>query len=231
MTETTYLTAEQVLTFLKENPDFLSKNEDILAHITPPSVHKSGSVVDFQHFMLNRLKSDKERAIKDRKALIEISRSNMSTLNRIHTAALRILDVRSLEEYLETVITELPLILDVDMVAIILEKGDYELPHHYSNGIRMAEKGVITALLEGQNFKLQANITNPEYVSSLYGKGAAHLVKSHALVQLQDISKHTPCLVAFASRNPTVFDDTQGTELIRFLTQVIEKTLKYWLAA
>lgn len=223
-------TAEQILAFLKQNPDFLSENEDILPHITPPSSHKGGGVVDFQHFMLNRLKSDKERALKDRKALIEVSRSNMSVLNRIHAAVLRILDVRSLEEYLETVITELPLILDVDMVAIILEKGDYELPHHYSNGIRMAEKGVIATLLNGQTYCLQSNITNPEYVASIYGKGASQLVKSHALIQFQDISKHTPSLVAFASRNPTVFDDTQGTELIRFLTQVIEKTLKYWLS-
>ncbi len=223
------ITPDDVSQFLKDNPDFLVKNEELLSHLTPPSAHDNKGVVDFQHFMLNRLKNDKERAVKDRKALIEVSRTNMSILNRIHEGVLRLLDSRSLEELLETIITELPLIVDVDMIALIMEADKFEVPHHYSNGIRLAEKGVLSVLIGDKSYVLQANIVNQNFVASLYGKSAATLIKSHALIRLELLPQSSPTVIAFASRNPTLFDDNQGTELLRFLAMVIERTLRLWL--
>ncbi len=63
---------------------------------------------------------------------------------------------------------------------------------------------------------------------AIYGPGAG-LIQSEALLRLM-ISSRTPAgLVAFGSRDPDLFHDGQGTELIAFLGSVIERLLRSWL--
>jgi len=62
----------------------------------------------------------------------------------------------------------------------------------------------------------------------LFGPGAG-LVRSQALIRLQ-ISSETPeGLLAFGSREPDMFHQGQGTELVCFLARVVERCIRSWL--
>ena len=60
--ETRGIGAEDVAAYLRKHPDFLAKRADLLAVLTPPALRRGDSVVDMQHFMLQRLRSDLARA-------------------------------------------------------------------------------------------------------------------------------------------------------------------------
>jgi hypothetical protein len=72
---------------------------------------------------------------------------------------------------------------------------------------------------------LQSNI---EGYDEVYGGGAG-LVKSQALLRLNLTGGLSPVLLAFGSRDPALFEEGQGTELISFLGAVIERGFRIWL--
>ncbi len=221
----TELRAEDVVIFLKENPDFLIENPKLLQSLTPPAVDKGAGVVDFQKFMLERLKNDKKSAVARQREIIEMSRSNMNTQARIHASVIRVLDAHSFDEFIETVTHEIGVILDVDIVTIVIETVDNTIPKIGLSGIRITEKGVIDYFLKGKDTSLQEECKGHE---SIFGGGSG-LVHSQALLKL-NISQISPkAMLAFGSRDPKAFVDGQATDLIRFLADVIERMFNYWL--
>lgn len=219
------LSDKDVIAFLKENPDFLIKNPKLLQALTPPGENKGRGVVDFQQFMLERLKSDKKDAVDRQREIIEMSRSNMNIQARVHACVVRLLDARSFAEFVETITTEVGVILDVDIVTLIIEATGKDIPHVQFNGVRVVEKGVIDHFLGGKDSHLEGSCKGHEII---FG-GAAGLVHSQALLNL-NISSITPKgMIAFGSRDPNTFNDGQGTELIGFLADVIERMMRHWL--
>jgi uncharacterized protein YigA (DUF484 family) len=83
---------------------------------------------------------------------------------------------------------------------------------------------MIDAFLEGQDALLNTNIAGDP---RLYGP-AARLVKSQALLRLTMPGETPDALLAFGSRDPLLFQDGQGTELIGFLADVVERLLRRW---
>ncbi len=219
------LTDKDVITFLKENPDFLNKNPKLLQTLTPPAADKGRGVVDFQQFMLERLKTDKKDAVTRQHEIIEMSRSNMNTQARVHACIIRMLDARSFEEFIETVTHEVGVILDVDIITLVIEAAGKEIPHVGLSGVRVVEKGVIDHFLGGKDVHLQSECRGHELI---YGGGAG-LVHSQALLKL-NISPLAPNgIIAFGSRNPKTFVDGQATDLVGFLAAVVERIIRQWL--
>lgn len=219
------LNDKQVIAFLKQNPDFLNKNPKLLQALTPPSDDKGRGVVDFQQFMLERLKTDKKDAVDRQREIIAMSRSNMNTQARVHACVVRLLDARTFADFVETITHEIGVILDVDIVTLIIEATGKDIPHVQMNGVRVVEKGVIDHFLGGKDSHLEGNCKGHEII---FGGGAG-LVKSQALLNLK-ISPITPNgMVAFGSRDPNAFIDGQATDLVGFLADVIERMMRHWL--
>jgi len=214
------LTDEAVATWLKNNPEFFTTHPDAL-----PPVEQGKGVVDFQHRMLERLKSDKSQAQRLQKELIDNVRANMSNQGRIQTAVLTLLEAESFEEFVEAVTQDLPVLLDVDTVNLIIETPSKQIPFVNQAGIRFAKAGTVTKWLSTGDALLQDNINGHE---ELFGPGAG-LVKSHALVRLE-LSQDTPVgIIAFGSRDPEMFHPNQAVDQIGFLSQVVERCFRIWL--
>ena len=50
--------ASDVIAYLREHPDFLDRHPEALRLVRPPTRKTGDGVLDFQHFMLERLRSD-----------------------------------------------------------------------------------------------------------------------------------------------------------------------------
>ncbi len=219
------LTADDVVAYLRDHPDFLVQHADLVQHLTPPAQVLGNSVADFQYFMVQRLRGELGRLKEQQRELISTTRANLNNQNRVHAAVLFLLDARSFEQLIQTITTELAVLLDLDIACLVVEANGHESPHVHSSGVRVVEPGTVKGHLGRSDVVLHTDIVGDP---AIYGGGAG-LVRSEALIRLQ-ISDETPAgLLAFGSREPDMFHPGQGTELVCFLARVIERCIRAWL--
>lgn len=229
-TEAADPTAKQVAAYLRAHPDFLQQHPDLLAIIKAPKREFSdtdpdgGEVVDLQHAMVGRLRTELARNVKQHGELIDAGRNNQHSQARIHATVLRLLSARSFDHLLELMSTDLVGLLDIDTVALCLETGS-EAPVT-SHGIRILPDGTIAKVIGGERgVILRDNVAGDRRI---FGE-AAGLVRSDALLRLIVRKKGPPALLAMGSREPHRFHPGQGIELLAFLANVMEHSICTWL--
>lgn len=221
----TMTTADDVIGFLRRNPKFLQQNPEAVEFLVPQKTENGKGVADFQNFMIQRLKDDKQKAVSVTQEIVENSRANMNNQQRVHKAVLRLLEATSFDDFIQTITADLSPLLDVDISVLVVESNGREIPHVLTSGIRMVPGGTIDKWMRGKNVLLQDNISG---IEAIYGGGAL-LVKSQILLRV-DISMDTPpAILAFGSRDPAMFMDGQATDQILFLARVIERCFRSWL--
>lgn len=219
------LKEKDVLAWLKANPNFLVRHPDILEHLTPPKENMGKGIVDFQHYMVQRLKKDKDLITDTTRDLIEVSRVNMNSITRIQDATLKLLEARNFIEFIQAITMDLGTILDVDMAVLVVETSGQDIPSMIASGIKVVPQGTISEWMGKDTVLLQSDIEGTE---AIYG-GGARLVRSQAVLRV-DISMQTPpAVLCFGSRDPEMFRDGQGTELIGYLARVVERCFRQWL--
>lgn len=217
----------QVLAFLRHNPGFLADHEELLPILTPPAYRRGDNVVDMQQFMLERLREELARIKGQQRLLISTSRSNLMSQNRIHAAVLALVAATSFEQLIQIVTSDLAVMLDIDVVTLCIEAGDYpggrQLPFA---GLQLLELGVVNQILGSKRDALLADHTAGDV--EIFGS-AAGLVRSQALLRLS-VGAGTPNgLIALGSRRPAKFKPGQGTELLCFLARALEVVISEWL--
>jgi uncharacterized protein len=225
------LTAADILRFLKENPHFLQQHPEAADLLLPPAQRpKKGAVADFQQYMIQRLKADKEEVLQTTKTIVETSRANMNNQQRIHAAVLRLLEARSFDDFIHAITMDLADLLDVDIAVLVVEADGKNIPHIHTSGIRILPEGTIDKWMRGKNVMLQDNISG---IEPIYGGGAT-LVKSQILLRVDIASSAPPAappaILAFGSRDPDMFSEGQATDQILFLARVIERCFRSWLS-
>ena len=214
-----------IAAYLTAHPDFVQRHPTLLRTLIPPHADRGQGVVDFQRYMVSKLQSDVELLGLDKTTLIHNARANNQIQSRIHGAALALIEARSLGQMLEVLTGDLAVMLDVDVVAMVVESNGTDIPHVSSSGIRITEQGAVANWIGRRDVVLQGGVTGDP---AIYGPGAG-LIQSEALLRL-NISQRTPVgLVAFGSRDPALFQEGQGTEMIGFLGAVLERLLRGWL--
>ncbi len=219
------LSAEDILSYLKDHPSFLQDHPKAIDYLVPPKQQNEKGIADFQSHMIRRLKEDKSKILETTRELVETSRANMNNQHRIQQAILCLLEARNFDQFIQAVTMDLSAILDVDITSFIVESNGRDIPHIHTNGIRILPPGTVDKWMEGKSVLLQSDIQG---IEAIYG-GGAMLVASQALLRV-DISMNTPpALLCFGSRDPYLFTDTQATDQIQFLARVVERSFRSWL--
>ncbi len=220
------ISANEVVAYLRDNPRFLQNNPEACEYLLPPQ--KNGSdrkVADFQSYLISRLRADKDAVMQTTKEIVENSRANMNNQHRVHKAVLMLLEAGSFEDFIHTITMDLSAILDVDITSLVVETNGRDIPHVNTVGIRIVSEGTVDRWMDGKNVLLQSNIQG---IEQIYGGGAT-LVASQALMRV-DISMNTPpAILAFGSRDPSLFHNGQATDQISFLARVVERCFRAWL--
>ncbi len=217
--------AAEVLAFLKENPGFLEKHPELCDVLLPPRNRSGKGVVDFQDYMLRRLREDRDGIIREAQEIVETSRANMNNLTRINRAVLMLLEAENFEDFIHVLTMDFASLLDVDIVTLVVETDGGVIPHINIPGVHVVTQGTIDLLMKKHPIMLEPDIAG---LPEVYGGGAG-LVKSQALVRLA-ISTNVPsAMLAFGSRDAAMFSEKQGTEQLAFLGQVVERCFRAWL--
>ena len=222
---TTPLTEQDVINWLRKNPAFLSKHPELLDDMTPPKEKFGKGVADFQHYMVQRLKADRDEVIESAREIVENSRANMNSQTRMHRAILMLLEANNFEGFVNTLTLDFPSLLDIDIVSLIVETDGGIVPQIHMQGVRAVPPGTIRLLMKDKPIILEAHING---LDEIYGGGAG-LVKSQTLMKLHLGDESPAAMIAFGSRDASAFESTQGTELIAFLGCVTERLFQSWL--
>ena len=220
------VTATLVVEYLRRHPDFLLRHPELLDVQIAPTRSRGDGIVDLQQFMVDRLRRDLAKLRADQDDLLANSRDNLSTQDRIHKAALALLAADSFEHLIETVTTDLSLLLDVDVVTLCVEAAEETLLRTRIDGVQIVPPGTVDRVLGRSREALLRDDVEGDPL--LFG-GAAGLVRSDALLRLS-IGDRTPLgLIAFGTRHPGYFNPGQGTELLSFLARILEHSIRQWL--
>lgn len=218
--------ADEVETYLRDHPDFLTDHSDLVNLLLPPDAKRGEGVIDMQRFMLERVRGDLAKLQTQQNEILATSRSNLTTQNRIHASVITMLSATTLEHLIEVITTDLAVHLEVDAVALGFEGMDRLPAGGNRSQLRILPKGAIDRFLGGGKDITMLPDTPGE--PQLFG-AAASLVRSQALLRLQ-LRRDAPLgIVAFGSRTPNKFHPGQGTELLTFLGKVVELTIRGWL--
>jgi uncharacterized protein YigA (DUF484 family) len=220
------LTGAQVADYLRRHPTFLMRHPELLDGQVAPGRDRGDGVVDLQQFMVERLRREIARLRAEQDDLLANSRDNLSTQSRIHKAVLALLAADSFERLIETVTTDLALLLDVDVVMLCVEKASGSSGDPNVEGVQMLPPGGVDQVMgAGQDVLLRDDVPGD---LDVFGS-AAGLVRSDALLRLR-VSRATPAgLIAFGTRHPGYFNPGQATELLGFLARVLEHCIRAWL--
>jgi uncharacterized protein len=220
------ITAREVMGYLRRHPEFLDEHPEALRLLRPPSRDVGEGVVDFQHFLYERQRSELNRVNLEYRNLIAVSRGNLASQNRVHKAALTVLAAPSFGQLLQIVTTDLAVLLDVDVVTIAVENIAGITPRLNVNGIHLLEAGTVEDVLGPE----KAVVYDADVVGdpALFG-GAAGLVRSQALLRLR-FGRETPTgLLCIGTRKPGRFHPGLGTELLGFLGRIVGLAIGLWL--
>ena len=214
-----------VLQYLRRHPDFLDRHPEALRLLRPPSREVGDDGLDFQHFQIERLRHDLARVNLEHRTLLAASRGNLASQGRMHKAVLAILAAPSFEQLLQTVTTDLAVLLDVDIVTVGVESAASPA-RRLPQGIRLLPAGAIDARL-GPERGLLLYADQPGE-TALFGS-AAGLVRSQALLRL-GFGRGAPLgLLCLGTRRAGHFHPGIGTELLAFLARVVSITIAQWL--
>lgn len=215
------MTPERVSEFLRHHPDFLLEHLD---RIVPPQARwEKGKVIDLQEVMVRRLRGQVDTLRGCTDELLHTTRNNMSTQARTHRAVLAVIAAEGFESLCQVVGEDLPALLDVDSVVLCLEA---EIPPP-GGPVTTLAPGHMDRLLGQRQTLLRENVKGDP---ALFGEAAAS-IRSDALVRL-DLGEEMPqALLALGSLHSDAFHARQGAELLTFLANVLEWSLKRWLSA
>lgn len=220
------ITKQDILAFLKDNPNFIDETPEALELLIPEKKRpRRGEVANFQSYAIDRLRNEKDEYAQATKAIVETSRLNMNNQARIHEAVLRLLEAQNFDDFIQTITMDLSALLDCDIATLVVEANGSDIPHVHKSGIRVLPEGTVDKWMDGKLVLLQDNISG---IEAIYGGGAT-LVASQILLRI-DISANTPpAILAFGSRDPDAFTEGQATDQILFLARVIERAMRNWL--
>jgi hypothetical protein len=220
------IAARDVIAYLREHPDFLDRHPGALQLMRAPARDADDDVLDFQHFMLERLRRDLGRVQDEQKTLLATSRGNLTSQCRVHKAVLAMLRASSFEHLLQIVTTDLAVLIDVDVVTLAVETAASRTTRLPLHGIHLLKSGIVDTLVgPGRDVQLSNDIQGDP---ALYG-AAAGLVRSQALLRLS-FSRSAPVgLMCIGTRNPEAFAPGLGTELLVFLARALEISIAQWL--
>ncbi|PPR12311.1 MAG: hypothetical protein CFH41_00348 [Alphaproteobacteria bacterium MarineAlpha11_Bin1] len=216
------LTPDSVAAWLRQHPNFLQENPEVLTFLTPPEFKRGDRVLDMQRFMLDKVQEQITNLRRRERALLQTVEGNAAGQSKIHQAVTAIVEAGDIHALGNIVRTQLSGLLDLEGATLCIEEnGALALAGAKAIGIG----GISNLLGKKKRILLQANTAGESLV---FGEDADR-VKSVAYVRIRTGSRSPEMLLALGSGRDDGFDPHQATDLIQFLANILETRLKQCL--
>lgn len=228
------LSNEQVVNYLKQNPDFLLRNPDLLPKPDKRIVQAANSnVVNFSDLQVDRLKSEVALLKAQNHEFRRTGRENTLSLTRVEKSILTLLSSRSLTDAIQVICTTFAEHMGCDWSVLALECEKTDIAYIKRNGLYRLTSGSVDRIMGQEDVRLAANAT---FESLVFGKNAAN-VSSACLIQLAipvhnangDHVGDVKGILGFGSKEQGTYSETQGKRIVQFLGQSVSQVLSTWM--
>lgn len=224
-------TRTEVAEYLRQHPNFLIENPDLLDALIPPERNHGRGVVDFQFYAIDHLRTATQKLKARFQRLITSAQDNLSVQHQVHQAALGLVRARTAEQLLEVITIDLSRLFAVDVVRLALESDvaglyDTYYPEQHYSGICFVPSGIVRAALLKDHVRLISDTQlEPPIGFEMIFADCSSLVRSAALLRLDLEKSGKTALLAFGVRHTDHFEPQQADDLLRFLAQILSARL------
>ncbi len=220
------------------DPSVILDDPDLMRALLAAQDETQGNVVDLRGVFVERLESRLDKLEDTHRTVVAAAYENLAGTNQIHRAILSLLDAESFGEFLQVLDHDVANILGVDAIRLCLESfkaegGEPIGPDGPLKDVIVAlpEKGVAAYITGGRNNPARQVTLRPasDAKGSVYGDAAID-VQSEAVLRLDLGQTQMPGMVAFGAADPKRFAPDQGTDLLAFFAQALERILRRWVA-
>ena len=235
MTSTAPITEEMREQIIAQLEVILDDQEMMRALIAANERTMGANIVDLRGIAMDRLESRLDRLEETHRSVIAAAYENLSGMNLIHRAVLRMLDPNDFESFMKDLGGEVAEVLQVDCVRLVLES---ELDDDPSVARRLGEVLVVGEPGFVANYIGKARDLSPRPVTlrqvheqdaKVYGE-TGFWIRSEACLRLDLGAGRLPGMLVLGAEDPHQFKPGQGTDLLGFFGGVFERAMRRWLA-
>ena len=229
--ETVNLSAEDrelIRSLILADPALVLEDDDVMQRLVG---ERSGErqVVDLRDRLVERLEHRLDKLTSQQRSIIAAAYENVAGTNQVHRAVLALLEPSELPAFLKRLTFDVPTMLGLEEARLCLETDVTETGP--AEGFGTQHHGRVMAMPEGSvaDYLALDGATAERVILREAGAeaelifGEANPVQSEALMRL-DIAGAT-AMMAFGSSDPKKFDPQHGTDLLNFLSGVVERLL------
>lgn len=222
-----------------KDPAVVLDNPDVMRALLELTDNAKGdNVMDLRAIFAARLEERMKRLEDTNRTVIAAAYENLTGTNQMHRAVIALLGADTLPQFVQILNHDVANILGVDVVRLCIE-GDK--PHgskpvdpadQYSSTIvALPTDGAANYITDQRNGPAPKQVTlrrASELRTTVFGNLSADIA-SEAVLRLDIGVQSTRGLVVFGSSDPKRFASSQGTELLIFLAQTVERILRRWV--
>ncbi len=214
------------------NPELVLEDRDLMRALIEASDRAVGdNIVDLRGVAMDRLETQLERLEETHSDVIAAAYENLSGMNLIHRAVLKLLEPVTLRGFLTCIRDELPDILRVEALQLLMETDTRPVaPVLRSLGslLTLVQPGFTNDYLtQGREIPTRRVTLRPTLTGSVAVFSSSNReIRSEACLTLTLGRNRPPGLLAIGSKTAGYFDPSQGTELLEFFAGTFERSLR-----
>lgn len=213
------------------DPDMILEDRDLMRALIAANERQLGkNIVDLRGIAMERLEARLDRLEDTHRSVIAAAYENLAGTNQINRCVLRLLECEDFGAILDMLTGDLTDILRVDRVRLVLESaGEGPTPHP---AVSVVPAGFINSYItHGRDVPVrQVTLRQCAPASDKVFGDDGGWIRSEALLQLELGSGRLPGMLAIGAEDPHQFRANQGTELLTFLTGVLERIARRHLS-
>lgn len=216
---------EQVVAYLVQNPDILTRHPQLLEVLAVPTRQYGDGVIDMQRFQIDHLKAQLQTLRRHHRKLVAAAEHNAVVEAQVRKATLCLLEASSFAELIAILRGDAAQALEVESVALLATAGDDDtLP----KGLVPRSADELDALIQPDSRPVLRGRVSVEQARAVYGDDSGPAIKSDALVRLKPRADLPALVLALGAAREATFHPGQSSDLLQFLARVVEKCLALW---
>lgn len=219
---------------LMAQPDLILGDRDLMrALIGAREAEVGENVIDIRGRAMEALEARLSRLESAHENVIAAAYDNQAGMQTIHRAIVSLLEPDDFSGFLDNLTTTVAPILRVETLRLVMESASDDTPPAAPEGaLAMVSPGTVARMIAAGRRAPRGNdiILRRASVETAVTHGtAAGVIRSEALLPLDLGAGRWPALLLMGSNDPARFTPTQGTDLLRFFSQVFRLVLMGWL--
>lgn len=208
---------------LLARPEAILEDREVMrALVAADDARLGDNVVDMRGLAMQRLEERLDRLEDTHRSVISAAYENLAGTEMIHRAVLEIVEAQDFAALVALLGGPLPEMLRIDRIVLVIEDA---APARNDGPLRRAVPGFVVEYLARGSRALPRRVTLRPIEGDLYGPG---VTGSEACLTLDLGGDRLPAMLCLAVADPNHYHAGQGTDLLAFLAEVVERVLRRW---